>query len=122
MASKTYNYILRVILTKFFGARVIDMENEDGIVEKHVCIPLDSNNLKLSKNGSVSAYMFMTESNVASPWGWTHYLKLKSATAFVKKMDALGFDTPYMGNAKAHNYVVYKKSYREQFVKAKDYE
>lgn len=116
------NYIIRVVLTNYYGSRVIDMENADGVIEPHVCIPMDSNNLKKSPRGSVSSYLFMNESDIPSQYGWTHYLRMKCATAFIKKMDSLGYSNPYMGNAKAHNFIIFKNKYKESFVKAKDYE
>lgn len=119
---KAYNYILRVILTKFFGARVEEMENEEGGIEPHVCIPMHRNNLKRNKNGDVSAYLFMTKSSIPDVFGWTHYLKLKTSTEHVKKMDSLGYKTPYMGNAKDSNIVMYKNEYNRKYVKASDYE
>lgn len=119
---KYHSYILRVVLTKFLGARIVDMENEVGELESHVCIPMTRNNLKASRKNDVSAYMFMTQSTIPDRFGWTHYLKQKTSTEHVKKMEELGYGVPYLGNAKEQNYIVYKEEYKQNFVKAKYYE
>lgn len=116
------NYIIKFVLTNFLGSRIAQVENEDGDLEECVCIPLERNNLKKNKRNQVTAYAFMTKSDVANMYGWTHYLKLKTNPDFVKKCDELGLKTPYLGNSKKSNYVVYKKEYQQKLVKANDYE
>lgn len=116
------NYIIKFVLTNFLGSRIAQVENENGDLEECVCIPLERNNLKKNKRNQVSAYAFMTKSDVANMYGWTHYLKLKTNPDFVKKCDELGLKTPYLGNSKESNYVVYKKEYQQKLVKANDYE
>lgn len=117
-----HSYIVRVILTRFFGARIVEMENEMGDIEPHVCIPMLRNNLKEGFKGSVSAYFFMTKSTIPDEYGWTHYLKPKVSTEHLRKMDELGYKTPYIGNAKEQNYIMFKNEYKQAFVKAKYYE
>jgi hypothetical protein len=116
------NYVLKLSLTKFLGARVCNVENEHGEMEECVCIPLDRNNLKKNPKGHVSVYLFMTKTFVSNIFGWTHYLKMKLDPNFIKKINELGFDNPFLGNAKSSNYIVYKNSYESKFVKACDYE
>ena len=61
------NFYLRIVLTSFFGARVQEVENEEGVMEKCVCIPIERNDLKINpKNQNVSAYFFMTECTTAN--------------------------------------------------------
>lgn len=114
------NYIIKFVLTNFFGSRVQMVEDENGEMEECVCIPLERNDLKKNKRGQVTSYFFMTKSDCASMYGWTHYLKQKVNPEFLKRMDEWGWKLQYMGNAKESNYVVYKKEYQQKFVKAND--
>jgi hypothetical protein len=116
------NYIVKFVLTNFIGCRIAQVENEDGDLEECVCIPLDRNNLKKNKKNQVSAYAFMNKSDVANMYGWTHYLKMKTDPAFVKRCDELGIKQPYLGNAKDSNYIIHKKAYQQKLVKTNDYE
>lgn len=116
------NYVLKLSLTKFLGARVCDVENEHGEMEQCVCIPLDRNNLKKNPNGHVSVYLFMAKTLTANLYGWTHYLKMKLDPNFIKKINDLGLDNPFLGNAKLKSYVAFKDAYDSKFVKASDYE
>ena len=116
------NYVLKLSLTKFLGARLCDIENENGEMEQCVCIPLDRNNLKKNPNGHVSVYLFMAKTLTANLYGWTHYLKMKLDPNFIKKINELGLDNPFLGNAKLKSYVAFKDAYDNKFVKAGDYE
>ena len=116
------NYVIKLSLTKFLGARVCDVENENGEMEQCVCIPLDRNNLKKNPNGHVSVYLFMAKTLTANLYGWTHYLKMKLDPNFIKKINELGLDNPFLGNAKLKSYVAFKDAYDNKFVKAGDYE
>jgi hypothetical protein len=112
------NYIVRVVLTAFYGASLQDVENENGDLERCVCIPIDRNNLKLNpKNNNVSAYFFMNQSSSPNQYGWTHYLKFKLDPNFLKQINELGLENKYCGNAKKGNYIVYKNEYKAKYVK-----
>lgn len=115
------NGIAKLTLTNFVDARVITTYDDDNNLEEGVFIPLDKNNLHKSPKGSVSAYAFVTRANFPSYDGWTHYLKQKVHPSFLSKLHALGMTPPYLGNLKDTNYVVYKNSYKDKFVKASDY-
>jgi hypothetical protein len=115
------NGIAKLTLTNFVDARVITTYDDDNNLEEGVFIPLDKNNLHKSPKGSVSAYAFVTRANFPSYDGWTHYLKQKVHPSFLSKLHALGMTPPYLGNLKDTNYIVYKNSYKEKFVKASDY-
>lgn len=114
------NYILKIVLTNFIGARFAQVENENGDLEECVCIPLDRNNLKKNRRNQTTAYAFMTVSNTPNQYGWTHYLKIKQDPNFLKKMYSLGMQSPYIGNAKNGNYIVYKNEYKAKYVKVED--
>ena len=85
MDNQFCSYTIRLLLTKFSGARVVEMEDANGMVTKHVCIPMDENDLRMTKGGSVAAYFFMSEMNYADQFGWTHILKQKNNKDYVKK-------------------------------------
>lgn len=113
------NYVVRLVLTSFFGTRIADVENEDGEMESCICIPIERNNLRKAPSGKISAYFFMNTSQSANRMGWTHYLKMKCHPTFVKKMQGLGWVIPFAGNAKKENFVMHRDSYNKNFVKYK---
>lgn len=118
--------ILKFVLTSFLGARVDTVLDEEGNEEKCVCIPLDRNNLHVGSSGKVAAYAFVVKTRNANKFGWTHYLKMKCNPNFVKRVNDLGYQIPYLGNIKPAEYIVYKKGYNNalsgQKVKVEDYE
>ena len=118
--------ILKFVLTSFFGARLEDVPDENGNMEKCVCIPIDRNNLYVCDNGKVSAYAFVNKTRNANMHGWTHYLRMKCQPNFVKKITELGYEVPYLGNLKPANYIIHKGNYENTVegkkVKVEDYE
>lgn len=89
--------ILKFKLTNFLGAFVSEIENAEGNIEECVCIPLNRNNLKKTSNGTVSAYCFINQTKIPLD-GWTHYIQMKAALPFVKKINEQGYKLPYLGN------------------------
>lgn len=118
--------VLKFVLTAFFGARIEDVLDENGNMEKCVCIPIDRNNLYVCDNGKVSAYAFVNKTRNANMHGWTHYLRMKCQPNFVKKITSLGYEVPYLGNLKPANYIIHKGNYENTVegkkVKVEDYE
>lgn len=106
--------ILKITLTAFLGARVEDVMNEEGEIEKCVCIPLDRNNLKEGDTGKVNAYGFVNKTLNASASGWTHYIKQKTDKEHTLKLSELGYKIPFIGNIKPSNFVVNKNAYEEK--------
>ncbi len=113
------NYVAKIVLTSFFGAQIKEVENEYGNLEKCVCIPIDRNNLRIGRTGKVSAYSFVTRCRNANIAGWSHYLKMKSSPDFVRKMNELGYEMPYLGNLKPSHYIVNRDSYEQKLVKVR---
>lgn len=120
--SQYAQYVVRITLTRFIGARVMDVENEFGDMETCVCIPLNRNNLKRHPNGNVSAYFFMVRQMKSNIYGWTHWLKMKLDPNFIKKINEMGIENPFIGNAKAKSYIAFKDAYDKKLVKESDYE
>jgi hypothetical protein len=118
--------VLKFVLTAFFGARIEDVLDENGNMEKCVCIPIDRNNLYVCDNGKVSAYAFVNKTRNANMHGWTHYLRMKCQPDFVKKITSLGYEVPYLGNLKPSNYIIHRGNYENTVegkkVKVEDYE
>lgn len=118
--------VMKFVLTAFQGAQVKDIENENGDLEKCVCIPLDRNDLREGNTGKVSCYAFIVPTRNANRYGWTNYIKHKVSPTFAAKMKGLGFSIPYLGNAKPSNYVYYNNNYNKAVeggkVKAEDYD
>lgn len=118
--------VIKLVLTSFRGAQVKDIITENGDLEKCVCIPLDRNGLVEGKTGKVNVYAFVNKTRNSNMHGWTHYLKQKVSPIFVKKINELGYEVPYIGNMKPKNYIIHKGNYQNTikptFVKAEDYE
>ena len=110
--------ILKFKLTNFIGAFVSEIENAEGNIEECVCIPLNRNNLKKTHDNTVSAYCFVNQSKIPLD-GWTHYIQLKSAVDFVKKLNAEGYRLPYLGNIKQEKVPDGGFKVKNKFVKVK---
>lgn len=108
--------ILKFKLTNFIGAFVSEIENAEGNIEECVCIPLSRNNLKKTHDNTVSAYCFVNQSKIPLD-GWTHYIQLKSAVDFVKKLNAEGYRLPYLGNIKQESKEQVRYTFSKKFVK-----
>lgn len=108
------NYTLRILLTNFLGSRVMDIENQDGIMERGVFIPLDINGLHETDRGNVAFYAFVTERMTACIDGSSHYVKLKMNADSLKRINEMGYETPYIGNMRPSNI---KPSYQTDYIK-----
>ncbi len=109
------NYTLRLLLTNFLGSRVMDVENQDGISEKGVFIPLDMNGLHETDRGNVAFYAFVTERMTACIDGSSHYIKLKLKKDVLQKANELGYDTPFLGSMRPSNI---QPSYQLDYIKS----
>lgn len=92
------NYTLRILLTNFLGSRVMDVENQDGIMERGVFIPMDMNGLHETNRGNVAFYAFVTERMTACLDGSSHYIKLKMNADSLKRINDMGYETPFIGS------------------------
>lgn len=100
MKTDDKNYDLVIKLTNFFGARLMPIENEEGFIEDCLIIPLERNGLKPSPSKNVYANLYMTKTMNGCVKGWTHYLRMKVCKKAYAKLKELGYEIPYMGNAK----------------------
>lgn len=92
------NYLLRIALTNFLGSRVMEVEDQEGMMQKGVFIPFDMNGLHETERGNVSAYFFVTERMTASVDGSSHFVKMKMKKEALDKINELGYQTPYVGD------------------------
>lgn len=103
-----YN-LLKIQLTNFIGARIVESENFEGHMETGVFIPLEQNGLKADSKSNVSAYAFVNKSTVATKETWEYYIQLKMQRNLIDKLKALGFkNTPYIGAMKTSSYTISK--------------
>ena len=107
------DYLLQFNLTDFFGAEVIEHENEDGMMERGVFIPLKRNELKEGKHGKVMAWAFVNRMLTNPEYGWSHYLIMKGSREFVKEMRDLGYRMPCLGNMRKSNFIINEGAYAE---------
>lgn len=107
------DYLLSFNLTDFFGAEVIEHENEDGIMEEGVFIPLKRNELMVQKSGKVTAWAFVNRMLTNPEYGWSHYLMMKASRDFVSEVRSLGYKMPCLGNMKKSNWVINSRAYAE---------
>ena len=97
------NYTLRLLLTNFLGSRVMDVENQDGIMERGVFIPMDMNGLHETNRGNVAFHAFVTERMTACIDGSSHYIKLKMNADSLKRINEMGYETPFIGSMRPSN-------------------
>lgn len=107
------DYLLQFNLTDFFGAEVIEHENEDGMMERGVFIPLKRNELTEQKNGKVSAWGFVNRMITNPEYKWSHYIMMKASREFVKEIRDLGYRMPCLGNMRKSNWIINERAYAE---------
>lgn len=100
MKNEDLNYDIVLKLSNFFGSRIMPIENEEGFIEDCLVIPLERNGLKPSPSKNVYANLYMTKTLNGCIKGWTHYLRMKVNKNTYVKLKGLGYEIPYMGNAK----------------------
>lgn len=95
------NYIAKLKLSNYLNSRVIEVENDDGIMEKGIFIPIDMNGLVLTPRNQVISWLFVNEKLHDTGDGYSHYLRIKTDIDHVKSIKDMGYDVPYMGNMKS---------------------
>ena len=126
MADKFDNYLMKIKLSSYINSRVVEMENDDGVMEKGLFIPLEINNLFLSTRNTVISWVFATEKQRQAIDGLSHYLKMKVDKAHLDKLKSLGYEPPYLGGMKrtyiATNYQRKKNQEKTKKVSIEYYE
>lgn len=93
------NNKLTIHLTEFKQARVIEVENDEGELEKGVFIPLQWNDLHETRKGTVSAQIAMFERKNNYYYGQTHSLVPMWSARFRDKMTNIGEKADFIGYA-----------------------
>lgn len=97
--NKFNNYTMRFNLTAFIGSRVIEVENQEGCLEKGVFIPIDANCLyEDPKSNNVLCEAFVNANTYNSVDLKTHYIKQKTSQEHVARINELGYRIPKLGN------------------------
>lgn len=99
MNNEFQKFLINMNLTHFLGAQVRELENDNGRIEKYVCIPMNINNIKQFKN---DAYINLTmfESNRPLDNGWTHAVSVYMPKDMIDKLKQQGYKPPFIGKAK----------------------
>ena len=120
------NFLVKLKLSDFIDSRVIEVENDDGVKEKGIFIPVEINDLFITKRNTVIAWMFATRKFYEPIDGLTHYLKLKTSREHLQKLRDLGYEPPYLGGMKPSyiitDYQARKISREPKKVKIGEYE
>ena len=97
-SNKTLNYTLRFKLTSFIGSRVIEVENQDGDLEKGVFIPIDINGICQSpKTGHYFCDGFVNESFYTTEESYSHYIVQRRTAKDIEGLERLGYKPPQLG-------------------------
>ena len=93
-------YRMRIILTNFLRARVQEIENEHGELEKCVCIPIEDNNVYITKGNSAIIDIEMIKTNIQSRFGWTHGVRQVPYSSLLNMYKSRGNKFTFIGNGK----------------------
>lgn len=97
--SRYNNYTMRFNFTAFIGSRVVEIENEDGNLERGVFIPIDRNALyEDPRTKHVMCEAFVNAYTYDTADAKTHYLRQKTRLEHVDKINGLGYKIPKLGN------------------------
>ena len=91
------NYELKLVLSSFLDARIIQSEDSEGVSEEGVFIPFGKNGLKPTSHGKVIAYAFVNERLTKTVDKYDFYVRLRTTKEHLAKLDSLGYKTPYLG-------------------------
>lgn len=119
------NNKLTIRLTDFKKARVVEVEDEEGELEKGVFIPLNWNDLHETRTGVVSCQIAMFERKNNYYYGQTHSLVPMWSGRFRNKMVALGCKPDFVGFAtpfKSKEFKPYVDPDKCNIVNIEDYE
>lgn len=111
------NYTVKLKLSNYFGARVMTVENDEGFLEECLVIPIEQNDIYVAKNKDAYCQVYMTKTMNGNLKGWTHYLRMKVGKARYKKLLELGYEIPYLGNAKPSSWDTNIKAHNNYKVK-----
>ena len=98
--NKIENFLAKIKLSSYINSRVIEVENDDGIKEKGIFIPIEINELFLTPRNNVISWVYMTQKLYEPIDGLTHYAKMKVSRNHLDKLGVMGYKPPYLGGMK----------------------
>jgi hypothetical protein len=94
------NYLCRLKLSSFLDARVVELDNEDtDVPERGIFIPIDKNELRVTKNNNVVLNLLVYHRNYTGD-GNTHHMKPIFSKEYRSKLKELGYEVPYVATMK----------------------
>lgn len=93
-------YRMRILLTNFLRARIQEVENEHGELEKCVCIPIEDNKIYVTKGNSAIVDVELFKTNIQSRFGWTHGVRQVPYSSLLDVYKSHGLALPFMGSGK----------------------
>lgn len=91
------NYCMMFKLTNFIGSRMEILENEDGIREECVVIPIDRNHLRRTNKNHVYCVAFVNQAHGDIGYKATHNIVQKLPYEAVKELNQKGYKSIYLG-------------------------
>ena len=98
------HYELLFKLTNFIDARVEEIEDANGTLEKCVVIPIDKNNLYTTKWNNVFCACFVNEADGDIGYDATHNVVQKLSYPALEKITSLGYKVPHLGIMRKNKY------------------
>lgn len=99
---------MRVKLSNFIDSRIVEQEDDNGVIEKGIFIPIEKNALYVNDHKCVYFSAFVTEKVSNTGDGASHYIKQKTNKAHIERLNSLGYKTPNLGS-------MWEKNYRPKF-------
>ena len=106
-------YRMRIMLTDFLRARIQEVENEYGELEKCVCIPIEDNGIYVTKGNSAIVDIEMIQTNIKSRFGWTHGVRQVPYSSLLDVYKSHGVSLPFIGSGKKLSNYKDNKGYKE---------
>ena len=93
-------YLLRLNMSNFLGAYVKEMENESGVDEPYLCIPIKRNSFTLYPDNRVISFLRMYVTPFDMHTGWPYSLAVSPNRDGIDFLQSMGYKYAVMGNAK----------------------
>ena len=93
-------YLLRLNMSNFLGAYVKDMENESGVDEPYLCIPIKRNSFTRYPDNRVISFLRMYVTPFDMHTGWPCSLAVSPNRDGIDFLKSMGYKYAVMGNAK----------------------
>jgi hypothetical protein len=88
---------MRLKLTNFIGSKIVELENDDGFMEKGLFIPIDRNELYKNERNDIFIQAFVNEKTTNTNDGASHYIKQKVSKSHLAVLRDLGYESPVLG-------------------------